>query len=186
MLNNLSNALKKYANGWLVLLFLAGEILFNAVILPAQQARIKAGSGEVGPIDLQFFYTPEKAYSMIESYGDAGRASYRAFELTGDIIYPIVYTLFFSLAITWLFQRGFAGDSQMHKYNAVPFGAWLFDLLENLSIVIMLSIYPSTPALLAWIATIFTMLKWLFALVTILLLLAGLVKAVMNGFKKQD
>jgi hypothetical protein len=50
----------------------------------------------------------------------------------------------------------------------------------------MLSIYPSTPALLAWIATIFTMLKWLFALVTILLLLAGLVKAVMNGFKKQD
>jgi hypothetical protein len=74
----------------------------------------------------------------------------------------------------------------MHKYNAVPFGAWLFDLLENLSIVIMLSIYPSTPALLAWIATIFTMLKWLFALVTILLLLAGLVKAVMNGFKKQD
>jgi hypothetical protein len=35
MLTNLSNTLKKYANGWLVLLFLAGEILFNAVILPA-------------------------------------------------------------------------------------------------------------------------------------------------------
>jgi hypothetical protein len=185
MLTNLSNTLKKYANGWLVLLFMVGEVLFNAVILPGQQASMEAGSGGTGPIDLMFFYTPDKVYSMIESYGDAGRVSYRTFELTGDIIYPIVYTLFFSLAITWLFQRGFAGDSQMHKYNVVPFGAWLFDLFENLSIVAMLSIYPSEPALLAWIATIFTMLKWLFAIVTILLLLTGLIKAAMNGFKKQ-
>jgi hypothetical protein len=34
MLDRLSNTLKKYANGWLVLLFFAGEMLFNAVILP--------------------------------------------------------------------------------------------------------------------------------------------------------
>ena len=186
MLTNLSNTLKKYANGWLVLLFMAGDILFNAVILPGQQASMEAGSGGTGPIDLLFFYTPDKVYSMIESYGDAGRASYRTFELTGDIIYPIVYTLFFSLALTWLFQRGFSADSKMQNYNVVPFGAWLFDLLENLSIVTMLSIFPSTPALLAWITTLFTMLKWLFAAVTILLLLTGLIKAAMNKFKKQE
>ena len=185
MLTNLSNTLRKYANGWLVLLFLVGEIFFNAVILPAQQAKIEAGSGGVGPIDLQFFYTPEKVYSMVASYGDAGRASYRLFELTGDILYPIVYTLFFSLAITWLFQRGFASNSSVHKYNVVPFGAWLFDLLENLGIVTMLSVYPSMPALLAWAAAIFTLLKWLFILPTAILLLIGLAMALKNGFKKQ-
>ena len=185
MLTNLSNTLKKYANGWLVLIFLAGEIFFNAVVLPNQQAKMEAGSGGTGPIDLLIFYTPEKVYSMVESYGEAGRASYRTFELTGDIAYPIVYTLFFALAITWLFQRGLPSTSNIHKYNVIPFGAWFFDLLENLSIVTMLSIFPSTPALLAWIATIFTMLKWLFVLPTALLLLYGLVKAAMNGFKKQ-
>ena len=185
MLNKLSATLRKHANGWLVLLFLAGEIFFNAVILPGQQAKLQAGSGGTGPIDLQFFYTPEKVYGMIASYGDEVRASYRTFELTGDIIYPIVYTLFFSLVITWLFQRGFASNSSMHKYNVVPFGAWLFDLFENLCIVAMLSVYPSTPVALAWVSTIFTMTKWLFILPTALLLLYGLVKAVMNGFKKQ-
>jgi hypothetical protein len=185
MLTNLSNTLKKYANGWLVLLFMAGEILFNAIILPGQQASMEAGSGGTGPIDLLFFYTPDKAYSMIESYGDAGRASYRTFELTGDIIYPIVYTLFFSLAITWAFQRGFPADSNIQKYNIVPFGAWLFDLFENLCIVAMLSIYPSTPAILAWTATVFTMLKWLFVIPTVLLLLYGYVRAGMNKFKVQ-
>ncbi|HSM71674.1 MAG TPA: hypothetical protein VK851_09035 [Anaerolineales bacterium] len=185
MVTNLSNTLKKYANGWLVLLFLAGQIIFNAVILPDMQSNIKASSGGTGPIDLLFFYTPDKVYSMIESYGEAGRASYRTFELTGDIIYPIVYTLFFSLAITWLFRRGFPGDSSMHKFNVLPIGMWLFDLLENLSIVSMLSIFPSTPPLLAWVSSVFTFLKWLLLLPTILLLLYGLIRAAMNGFKKQ-
>lgn len=186
MLNNLSNTLRKYANGWLVLVFLAGEIFFNAVVLPGQQAKIESGSGGMGPIDLQLFYTPEKVYGMIEAYSPEVRASYRLFEMTGDIIYPIVYTLFFSLAVTWLFQRGFASSSNMQKYNVVPFGAWLFDLLENICIITMLSIYPSTPPALAWISAVFTLVKWLFAGITVILILLGLVKAALNRFKKQE
>jgi len=185
MLARLSGTLRKYANGWLVLIFLAGEMFFNAVILPNQQAKIEAGSGGTGPIDLQLFYTPERVYSMVESYGDAGRAGYRTFELTGDILYPIVYTLFFSLAITWLFQRGFASTSGMQKYNVVPFGGWLFDLLENLGIVSMLSVFPSTPSALAWVTAVFTFIKWLFAGASGVLILVGLVRAAMNRFKKQ-
>ena len=185
MLTNLSNTLRKYAKGWLVLAFLIGEVFFNAVILPGQQAKIESGSGGMGPIDLQLFYTPDKVYGMIEAYSPEVRASYRLFEMTGDIIYPIVYTLFFALAITWLFQRGFASTSNMQRYNVVPFGAWLFDLLENICIVTMLSIYPSSPSALAWISAIFTLVKWLSAGVSIVLLLLGLIKAAKNGFKKQ-
>jgi hypothetical protein len=185
MLATLSGTLRKYASGWLVLAFFAGEVFFNAVILPAQGAKIAAGSGGLGPIDLQLFYTPAKVYGMIDAYGAETRASYRLFEMTGDIIYPIVYTLFFSLLITWLFQRGFPASSQMQKFNVVPFGSWLFDLLENICIVTMISIYPSTPTALAWISTVFTLTKWLFAGASIILMLMGLVKAAMNGFKKQ-
>jgi hypothetical protein len=186
MLNKISETLKKYTNGWLVLLFFAGEMFFNTVILPNQQAKIEAASGGTGPIDLQFFYTPEKVYSMVAAYGEAGRADYRLFELTGDIIYPIIYTLFFALLITWLFQRGFTPDSPMQKWNVLPLGGWLFDLLENLGIATMLSVYPSTPAGLAWITALFTLVKWLFAGVTIVLILIGFVMALKNGFKKQQ
>lgn len=185
MLITLSNTLQKYAKGWLILILLALDILFNAVILPRTQARLETSSGGTGPIDLQFFYTPEKVYGMVAAYGEAGRAAYRTFELTGDIIYPIVYTLLFSLLITWLFQRGFATDSAMQRLNVIPFGAFIFDLLENLCIVLMLSLYPSTPATIAWLATIFTMIKWSFAGVSIVLLLVGLVMALKNRFKRQ-
>jgi hypothetical protein len=184
MLDKLSDVLRKYAKGWLVLVFFALDFIFNAIILPATQATLETVSGGTGPIDLQFFYPPEKVYSMIASYGDAGRAAYRNFELTGDIIYPIVYTLFFSLLITWLFQRGFASNNKLQKLNLVPFGAWLFDLFENVSIVAMLSLYPATTTIVAWLATIFTMIKWSFAAASIVLVLLGFVMALKNGFKR--
>jgi hypothetical protein len=84
-----------------------------------------------------------------------------------------------------LFQRGFPSTSGMHKFNVVPFGAWLFDLFENLGIVAMLSVFPLTPALLAWISAVFTLVKWLFAGASILLVVIGLVMALKNRFKKQ-
>jgi len=185
MLNRISETLKRFANGWLVMILMAGEVFFNAVILPPQQAKMMAASGGTSPIDLKLFYTPDQVYSMVASYGEAGRADYRLFELTGDILYPIVYTLFFSLLITWLFQRGFASNSQMQSWNVMPLGSWLFDLLENLGVVGMLSAYPSTPPLLAWLSTFATLIKWLFAGATIILILVGLVMAARNGFKKQ-
>jgi len=186
MLDKLSEKMKKHANGRLILLFLAAEIFFNIAVLPNQLAKIQAVSGGTGPIDLQFFYTPEKVYSMVASYGDTGRAAYRTFELTGDIIYPIIYTLLLALLITWLFQRGFAPNSKMQRFNVAPFGGWLFDLLENLGIAAMLSIHPSTPAALAWLSAVFTLVKWLFVGTSLVLILIGLAMALKNGFKKQS
>lgn len=184
MLAKLSETLRRYAKGWIVLVLLALDVFFNAVVLPQQMTQMQATSGGTGPIDLLLFYTPAKVYAMIESYGAVGRADYRFFELTGDILYPIVYTLFFSLAMTWLFQRGLSSDSKLHRLNVVPLGAWLFDLLENICIVSMLSIYPNQPALLAWLAALCTLIKWLFAAATILLLLIGIVTAARKAFRR--
>jgi hypothetical protein len=104
---------------------------------------------------------------------------------TADILYPIIYTFFYGLLLSWVFQRAFKPDSKMQKYNVVPVGAWFFDLLENVGIVSMLSMYPSQPVAFAWLTMIFGSLKWLFAFASIGLALFGLVKAALNGFKKQ-
>lgn len=185
MFVKLSNLLYRYAKGWLILVFAAIDILFNVAILPRMQANLEAASGGVGPIDLRFLSTPEQLQSMVAAYGEAGRASYRTFELTGDILYPIAYTLFFSLLLSWLLQRAFAGDSSVRLLNVVPFGAWLFDLLENLGIVTMLSIYPNTSMLVAWATILFTIVKWVFAIASVVLIVFALVLAAKNRFKKQ-
>jgi len=88
--------------------------------------------------------------------------------------------------ISWLFQRGYASNNPIRKYNIMPLGAWFFDLLENITIVTLLSIYPAQPTALTWILTLLTTVKWLFAGASILLILIGLVMAIKNGFKKQE
>jgi hypothetical protein len=59
-------------------------------------------------------------------------------------------------------------------------------MLENAGIVSMLSMYPNQPAFMAWLTMLFGSLKWAFAFVTIGHVLVGLVRAAINGFKKQE
>jgi hypothetical protein len=66
----------------------------------------------------------------------------------------------------------------------VPVGAGLFDLLENLSIVILLLAYPTQYSIVAWLSTVFTMSKIIPLGVSILLILIGVVGAALNRFKK--
>ncbi|GAB4495171.1 MAG: hypothetical protein Fur0016_12250 [Anaerolineales bacterium] len=71
-------------------------------------------------------------------------------------------SLFLGLLLSWLFRRGFAAEAGVQRWNVTPLGVWLFDLLENLGIVTLLTIHPATPAWLAWLTAVFTLTKWCF------------------------
>ncbi|MFZ5809521.1 MAG: hypothetical protein ACOY16_09610 [Chloroflexota bacterium] len=176
MLVRLSQTLRQYATGWLVLVLFALTLSFEGLIFPALDKLIT--SAGASPLDLLFFYTPQQAYERIAAYGETGRAAYRITELTADVLYPTVYSLFLGLLISWLFRRGFESQASIQRLNVTPLGAWLFDLLENLGIVTMLTIYPDTPAWLAWLTAVFTMTKWCFAGASILLALVGAAAAI--------
>lgn len=186
MLNTISEKFHSWTTGWRVVILLIADASMMGYIMPlAAGIMAFAANNSVLPLDMMFFYTPTKAFEMMDKYGEAGRSLYLKIELTADIIYPIIYTLFFGLLISWLFQRGFKTDSRMMKLNVMPVGAWFFDLLENAGIVSMLLMYPAKAAAMAWLTMIFGSLKWGFALISIGLVLVGLVKAAMNGFRKQ-
>ena len=165
---------------WLILAALAVEIFFFSTLAPRMQAQIPAG-----PLDLKFTYSPEEAFGLIESYGEEARAAYRTFELTADILHPIGYLLLYSLLMSALLQRAFPSTSVVQKFNVAPVIGWGFDMIENICIVTMLSVFPARPAGVALLAGIATPLKWLFAGASILMILISLVKAAMNGFRKQ-
>jgi hypothetical protein len=186
MLNRISKKFHAWAKGWLVFVLMLLDIFFMGFIMPLVGGLMKSGTGLEQPLDLMFFSSPEKTFAMIERYGEFGRPFYRNVELTVDIIYPIIYTLAFGLLVSWLFQRGFKSDSRMQKWNLMPVGMWFFDLLENLGIVTLLSTFPAQWTAVAWLTTIFTMVKWMFAGASMLLIVIGLVMAAKNGFKKSE
>ena len=186
MLNVISQKLHAWATGWRVIILMIAEALMMFYVMPlAAGIMAFAANNSVLPLDLMFFFTPDQAFEMVDKYGEAGRSVYLRIELTADIIYPMIYTSFFGLLISWLFQRAFKPESKMQKWNVMPVGAWLFDMLENSGIVSMLLMYPTKPEVVAWITMFFGTLKWAFFVLTIGLVLVGLVKAAMNGFRKQ-
>ncbi|MBL8097959.1 MAG: hypothetical protein JNK81_02200 [Anaerolineales bacterium] len=186
MLNNISEKFYKCANGWVVLILVALDMFFAGFVMPLMGGLMKSGTGLEQPLDVMIFATPDKVFEMIERYGESTRIFYRNVELTADIAYPIIYTLAFGLLISWLFKRGFAPNSNMRKYNVAPVFAFVVDMLENLNIVTLLSIFPSKPVFLAWTLFVFTTFKWLFAAISIVLILIGLIMAIKNKFKVQE
>ena len=183
MLDNLSAAVTRFATGRNTLILLAVYLLINIFVLPAAEARIKAASGGVGPIDLQLSYTPDKVFSMVEAYGEA-RSFYALFEFTGDLAYPIVYTLTFSFIITILFRNAFDLNSPLQKLHLLPFAAFVFDMLENVCIVTMLITYPQQITAVAVVGNLFTIVKWIAAFGSIALVLIGLIGVAVRKLRK--
>lgn len=185
MFRKISDALHRHANGRSLLLFLALMVLFAAVIVPTAQGWLKGYSGGVDLIDLMLAYSPDTVYRMIGAYGDEGRSLYRNFALSADLVYPVVYSTFLSLVISWQLQRATAPDSKLRMLNLLPFGAMLFDWLENACVVTMLSFYPTTSSAVARIASMFTSLKWTVSAASLLLVLALAVPAARYSLRER-
>ncbi len=180
MLNKLSELLHSWAKGWIVLMLLVLLVGYIAVTLPVLTA---APGGDIESLDAQFFYTPEEAFSTIALYGNSS-SFWICMYLTWDVITPILYSLLFSLTISWLLQHSFKPGKKVHIINSLPIGAGFCDLLENVCIVVMLSLYPTQPVIIAWLSTIFTMSKMILLAISTLLILSGLGTALSNRFRK--
>jgi hypothetical protein len=183
LFTSLSDFFIRHAKGWNILVAFVVMAFCEAFLLPRMSATLNAAAPSVGPFDLRLFYSPEQAQSMLAAYGEQARHAYMVGELTLDILFPIAYTLFLAFSISWLFQRSFKKDSSAQLLNLVPIGAWLFDLLENISIVIMLAMFPSFSILVAMLSSFFTAIKWGFAFFGIALLIFGVVAYIVKRIR---
>ncbi len=172
MFKTFSTTLHTRANGRSILLLLALMVLFAALIVPFAQRKLLGYSHGVDLIDLMLTYTPDTVYSMLAAYGEDGRSFYRAFAMSADLVYPVVYSTFLGLITSWLLQRVAAPGGKAQLLNLLPFGAMLFDWLENAGVITMLSAYPTTLPTLARISSTFTSFKWGFSAVTLFVIVA--------------
>jgi len=176
--------LSRWATRRTVLILLALELLFNIAVLPVAEARIKAGSGGVGPLDLRPGYSAAQAYSAITAYNEDGRAFYLLIELTVDLVYPVVYSLFFSLTILYFLKRTAAERPGLARLALLPFGGLLCDWAENAGIVTMLLTYPAQQPVVGRLTGLLTSLKWIFAALSLLAVIFALGSAVLARLRQ--
>lgn len=176
-MSRLAAWLEAKTTGRLALVALLLFVVFTAVVLPRQAGEAEQASGSSASPDTSLFYTTEQLYDWAEAYGAAGRAGYIRARLTFDVVWPLVYTLFLTTALSWLMARGFAAGSAWRRANLAPLLGMLFDFLENGATSLVMARYPAETPVVAELAGVLTLVKWLFVGGSFGLLLVGMVAA---------
>jgi hypothetical protein len=177
-LSKISDFFYFWAKGWLILALAVALVVFITTTLPIAQS----ASGDVVGLDTLFFYSPEEAFSTISSYTPTGRSILHIFYLTVDVINPILYSSFLIILISWLLKSCPNLTNSMKKLNILPIGAIIFDLLENISIVTLFTIYPDQSRTMAWLATIGTTSKYIFIYTSFGIIILGTILVILHKF----
>jgi ABC-type dipeptide/oligopeptide/nickel transport system permease component len=174
MCRHVSESLRRLSSTWVTLVALVIFILFTALVLPRQAATAETYTRDAGSLDTSFFYSPDDLYRIAEAYGENGRRLYVRSRFTLDAIWPLVYALFLTTAISWIYRRAFAPRSQWQLANLAPLLAAGFDYLENVSTSLVMLRYPARTPVVDLLAPVFTLTKWTLIGVSFALLLIGL------------
>ncbi len=173
MCRRFSDWLYRISNGWIVLGALLVFTLFTILVLPGQSASAEAFSVDTGSSDLSFYYSPDELYRMAEFYGQAGRDAYIRARFTFDLVWPVVYTLFLTTSISWIYARAFPPNFKFWWVNLLPLLGMGFDYLENISTSLVMFRYPQQTPLVDFLAPIFTMFKWVLITGSFFILILG-------------
>lgn len=161
MINKISNWFLQVSSTGLMIASLLLMVGFMIFILPAQAANSARESGSERSPDTSLFYTPEDLYQMAEEYGANGRQAYIRDRWTFDLVFPLVYTCFLAVGISWFVQRLTGWADAWKLTNLIPVLGGLFDLLENSAATLAMASYPARPQILLSAASLFTPIKWL-------------------------
>jgi hypothetical protein len=175
MITRCSEGLLKISKPWWVVASLVVFLFFMIVILPQQSALAEQYSADVGSPDTSFYYSSQRLYEMAESYGLEGRQSYIQARFTFDLVWPLAYTLFLLLSISWIIKGLNLKAHPWRRLNLVPLIGLVFDYLENIFASIIMARYPAKTIVISSIAGIFTSLKWIFIGGSFVILVGGLI-----------
>jgi len=112
--------------------------------------------GGLDLLDSRIWYTPDEAAALFEAldrFDAHARTIYAATGLTIDMVFPPAYGLLFAILLFRLFRAPFF---------LLPLATAAADMLENITVAVLLVSYAGAPSPLAWLAAAFTLIKALF------------------------
>ena len=144
------------------LLSAAGVLTFimNGTDLPFSSPAIEDHSAGLRILDMRFSSGPEEANHLVEALGTEGRRAYLVLHLVPDMLFPISYALAFALTSAWFLVRLLPLDHPVQWLSLTPLISGVADILENLSLVVANSSYPSRIDWLTQLASLLTKLKF--------------------------
>ena len=176
---DLSGILLKLSSRRILAVFSVLFILTIAALPSIQESSNEASRSP----DMSFFYTVEELYDIADSYGVEGRNNYIFMRFTFDLVFPFIYGGFLVSILGWLYDM----DRLLtwrERVVLLPFGAVVFDYLENVSTSIVMWVYPTRIDFVGFLATVFTPIKWVLLSLAFLLLIPAFITRIYDRLRK--
>ena len=119
-------------------------------------------------------YSLEYAGNLLDAIDADGRQTYLTLQLPVDFVYPGLAAVAYTLLLTWLFNKGFSQQSPVFYLALVPAVAGLFDYLENVGIIMMVTSFPNISAATVAFASMSSVIKSVSTIGFYMLLLVGI------------
>jgi flagellar biosynthesis protein FlhB len=165
------NLMKKWTSKktrWIVGLIMA---FFFIVVLPFMSWLFLHQIGVSEQPDVTFFYPKEYLFDLASLYGSEGIKLYIILRYTFDLIWPVVYTVFLFVFITYYYK-----NSRFYSFAiASVVLSVFFDLCENIGATIVFAKFPSRLEGVALFTSVSSTLKWGFLIIAFTFLVAGIV-----------
>jgi len=162
-----------------VIAFLGATAAFAAVFqvlhLPDRLAAAWGYAGGRPMFALDTSCDPAKSRALLEAYGPTGRRQVVIAHLVFDFAFPTVYTAFLIGLLTVVGSHLPHFLSGWSIVRALPIGSGLSDLFENLGIIAMALAFPRARIPLSWVTVGFTIMKFSFGVVSLVLAGVGTV-----------
>lgn len=157
-------------------------LVFTGLVLPFVTTYTTGVIGVAKSPDTSFSFNLITLYNLVDSYGQEGRRFYIIIRWTFDSVWPLVYTTFLLLSISFFSKE--VKYKHGIKLLFFPLLAFLFDILENINATIVMSVYPTKIDAFGYLLFTSSILKWLAvygSFVTVVILVLVLF---VKGFKK--
>ena len=116
-------------------------------------------------LDSRGWYTPAEAaalFDALDQLGSSARVVYATTALTIDMVFPASYGLLFAILLFRLFRGG-------PPLYLLPLAVAVADVLENVTVAVLALGHDGAPSPLAWLAAVFTLVKFVLFMATLAL-----------------
>lgn len=183
LLSKLSSNMQKLSTKKYILIF-AGVLLFMGYLSinnVTGTTRLKEISNGIGTLDMKFSYSPREAYDIIKSLGALGRQFYTKWLLM-DYVFSLSMMILNSIFITY-FLKKLSISVKIQKINLLPYFRGAFDYMENCFILLMLFKYPKELMVVASIASLMTIIKWILYIISLMVVIILMIMTGCNVIK---
>ena len=183
-MRKLLSFIQSVSTGKVVLvLFIPAMIVYFIMLLYTIPQVAEYASGmklfDLSPVGYSFEYANE----LLGALGVDGRGAYLYKQLPLDFIFPGLFALSCSLLLSWLFLKSQNKSSKIFYFCFVPVAAGLFDYLENIGIIHLITSYPNISNISVSLASAMTIIKSGLTMAFFVLLIIGLVLLLRSKWK---